>query len=211
MSKNLALKWHTEQRKWCDLIPYKHNPMVMSAEQQRALEQSLMKFDVVEIPVINGDNTLIAGHQRAERMVLLGRGEETTDVRVPNRMLTEAELKEYNVASNAIKGDWVDNILREHYHDVDLASMGVNLQEIDAQLSEEAKTRERKPVYPIVAEFSEKYDAIVIVSENEIDTNFIKEVLKLATLQSYKNESIGQTNVIRAKEFIKLWKLKSSS
>lgn len=207
MSK--PLEWITVQRKWVELIPYKHNPRVMSAEQKRALEGSLQKFNVVEIPVINADDTLIAGHQRAEVMIAIGRGEETTDVRMPSRLLTELELKEYNIASNAIRGNFVDEILREHFAEVDLKSLGVDLPDIDKLLGQDAVSRERKPVYPIVAEFSEKYDAFVIVSENEIDSNFIREVLQLATLQSYKNESIGQTNVIRAKEFIKRWKSRS--
>ena len=95
-----AIKFHTEQRKVKDLVPYKYNPRKVTAEKKEVLKKSLEKFDLAEIPVINTDNTIVAGHQRVVVLMELGRGNEAIDVRVPNRALTEDEFKEYNVRSN---------------------------------------------------------------------------------------------------------------
>lgn len=200
-----ALQWHTEQRRVSELLPYEYNPRKMTAHQSRKLRESLEKFGLVEIPVVNADGILLAGHQRCKALVQLGRGDDLVDVRVPNRLLTDQEFKEYNIASNAIKGDWVDEILREHFEDVDLADFGISLAEME-DMHEKATTKEEAPEMPIVAKFSERYDAFVIVSTNEIDANHIRELLKLEMSKSYKSERVGRTNVITAKQFIDAWK-----
>ena len=199
------LIWSTQQRRVVDLVGYAYNPRKMSAQQGRKLRESLEKFGFVEIPVINADGTLIAGHQRCAGMIALGRGEEVVDVRVPNRQLTESEFKEYNIASNAIKGDWVDEILREHFADVDLADFGISLADID-ELHNQASAAEATPEMPIVAKFSEKYSAVVIVITNAIDENHVAELLGLDTEKSYKSERVGRTNVITANQFMAAWK-----
>ena len=199
------LSWSTEQRRVVDLLPYEYNPRKMTAQQSRKLRESLEKFGLVEIPVINLDGMLLAGHQRCKALVALGRGEELVDVRVPNRQLTDQEFKEYNIASNAIKGDWVDELLREHFEEVDLADFGISLADV-AELHEQAGKKEETPELPIVAKFSEKYDAFVIVCTNAIDANHVAELLRVDTAQSYKSERVGRTSVINAKQFIDAWK-----
>jgi len=76
------LKWHTEQRIINDLIPYKENPRTMTEKQKNDLEESLKRFNLMSIPVINTDNTIVSGHQRMKILQLLGRGKEKIDVRV---------------------------------------------------------------------------------------------------------------------------------
>jgi DNA modification methylase len=100
------LVWHNERRKVDALLPYKENPRKMTQEQAERLRTSLERFNLVEVPAINTDNTIVAGHMRLRTMQLLGRGDEEIDVRVPNRALTEAELREYNLRSNQNTGEW---------------------------------------------------------------------------------------------------------
>jgi hypothetical protein len=100
------LLWHTEKRKINDLIPYEGNPRKMTEEQADQLRKSLEKFDLVEIPAIDLDNKIIAGHQRLKIMQLLGRSDEEVDVRIPNRKLTDEEFREYNLRSNKNLGEW---------------------------------------------------------------------------------------------------------
>lgn len=100
------LSWSTEKRKVRDLVPAEYNPRQMNEKQAKELEKSLKKFGLVEIPAIDLDNTLLAGHMRMATMIQLGRGEEEIDVRVPNRKLTDAEAKEYNLRSNKNTGEW---------------------------------------------------------------------------------------------------------
>ena len=59
-----TLSWKTVQRKVSSLVPYKYNPRKITPEQSAQLTKSLEKFNLVEIPAINTDGVIIAGHQR---------------------------------------------------------------------------------------------------------------------------------------------------
>ena len=80
---NKSLSWHTEQRRVNDLLPNPKNPRELDDRQREALTKSLQKFGLAEIPAINTDNQILAGHQRVKVLQLLGRGEEKIDVRLP--------------------------------------------------------------------------------------------------------------------------------
>lgn len=121
------LIWKTERRKISNLAPYKHNPRRITEEETAQLTKSLEKFDLVEIPAVNTDGTIIAGHQRLTIMKALGRGPEVVDVRVPSRKLTEAELKEYNLRSNKNTGEWDFNILSNQFDQTMLTEVGFDL------------------------------------------------------------------------------------
>ncbi len=100
------LQWHTAQRKVNNLVPQDVNPRKIDDKQMSDLKKSLAKFNLVEIPAIDLNGKILAGHQRIKALQLLGRGEELIDVRIPNRQLTEDEVKRYLVSSNALGGDW---------------------------------------------------------------------------------------------------------
>ena len=117
MAKKLT--WHTEQRRVCDLLPFKANPRKMSEKEVADLKKSLEKFNLVEIPAIDTDNKILAGHQRCAVLQLLGRGEELIDVRVPSRPLTETEYKQYLITSNKVHGSWNIELLSENF-EIDL-------------------------------------------------------------------------------------------
>lgn len=106
------LSWATVQKKVNDLIPQEVNPRKISDKQMSDLTRSLKKYGLVEIPAIDSDGKILAGHMRIRSLQLLGRGEELIDVRVPNRKLTEKESKEYLIASNKLGGDWDFDLLK---------------------------------------------------------------------------------------------------
>lgn len=117
---SLKLEWTTSRRKVTDLIPHDKNPRKMSTGQMEQLKKSLEKFNIVEIPAIDTDNKIIAGHQRLKALQILGRGNEEIDVRVPNRKLTKEEYDQYLIASNAVTGDWDYSLLKDF--DLDMLS-----------------------------------------------------------------------------------------
>ncbi len=100
------LSWKTIQKTVNELVPQDINPRAITDKQMSDLTRSLKKFNLVEIPAIDTDGTILAGHQRIKVLKVLGRGDELIDVRVPNRKLTEKESKEYLIASNKLGGDW---------------------------------------------------------------------------------------------------------
>lgn len=100
------LIWSNQKRRVNDLLPYTKNPRQISKEQMNRLKKSLKKYNLVEIPAIDLDGRICAGHQRVKALQLLGRGEELIDVRIPNRKLSKEEFDQYLISSNAISGDW---------------------------------------------------------------------------------------------------------
>lgn len=107
------LAWTTVQKTVNDLIPQEINPRRMSDKQMSDLTRSIKKYNLVEIPALDLDGTILAGHQRVRILKLLGRGNELIDCRVPNRKLSKKEADEYLIASNAISGDWDFELLKE--------------------------------------------------------------------------------------------------
>ncbi|TQI71805.1 DNA modification methylase [Gramella sp. Hel_I_59] len=139
----LPLEWHNEKRKVKDLIPYEFNPRTLTEEKKEKLIKSLEKFNLAEVPAINTDNKIIAGHQRVKILLHLNRGEDVIDVRVPNRELTDQEFKEYNITSNVPAGYWDLDILEEHFADIDLEELGLFVGDIE--LPEDIIPEELKP------------------------------------------------------------------
>ena len=100
------LKWTTVTKRIGELIPYGKNPRRLTDKQYDDLKQSLIKFSLAEIPVIDFDNTIIAGHMRLKVLAEIESPDFEVDVRVPNRKLTEKEFQEYNIRSNKNTGEF---------------------------------------------------------------------------------------------------------
>jgi hypothetical protein len=83
------LQWHTEKRKVRDLLPHKKTPRKITKDQTEWLKQSLERYNIVEIPALDLDDTILAGHQGVKVLIALGRGDKMIDIRVPNRKLTD--------------------------------------------------------------------------------------------------------------------------
>ena len=124
------LAWTTDKRTVVELIPYEKNPRKISESQLNNLKKSLEKFNLVEIPAIDLDGKIIAGHQRLKVMRLLGRENEEIDVRVPNRKLTDEEYEQYLLTSNAVTGDWDLELLKEFEFDL-LKDIGFDQDVLD--------------------------------------------------------------------------------
>jgi len=135
-----ALQWRTEKRKVDDLVPHVKNPRSLSDQERKDLEASITKFNLVEIPAINTDNGVLAGHQRLKIMQALGRGQEEIDVRVPSRTLAPKECEEYLLRSNRNTGSWDYELLKTFdigflleigFDDTDLSVIWDDVLEID--------------------------------------------------------------------------------
>ncbi len=102
----------------------------MSEKQVADLKKSLEKFDLVEIPAVDTDGKIVAGHQRVAVLQLLGRGDEMIDCRVPNRKLTKQEYEQYLITSNKVHGDWDVDLLRDNFEIDTLIESGFTGEEI---------------------------------------------------------------------------------
>ncbi len=105
------LFWRTEKRKVSELKLFPNNPRKMSQEQAQHLIDSIKKFNLVEIPVVDQNNRVLAGNMRIQALKTLNRGDDIIEVRVPSRPLTERECQEYLLRSNKNVGSWDYDLL----------------------------------------------------------------------------------------------------
>lgn len=139
--KTNQLHWSTNKRKVDDLLPQEANPRKISDKQMSDLKKSLKKYNLVEIPAIDLDGTILAGHQRIKALQLLGRGNEEIDVRIPNRKLTEQESKQYLIASNKLGGEFDFDLLKNFEIDL-LLDSGFEQTELDKFWDENSYTED---------------------------------------------------------------------
>ena len=120
----IKLQWHNDKEKLGSLKPYGANPRTMSIEEYAELKKSLDEFSLVEVPAIDEDNTIIAGHQRIS--IMLGEfGEDfEIDIRRPNRKLTEKEFRGYLLKSNKVHGSWDFELLANNFEAIELQDAG---------------------------------------------------------------------------------------
>lgn len=135
------LSWATEKRKVNNLLPYSKNPRQISDKQMNDLKKSLKKFNLVELPAIDTDGKIIAGHQRIKALQILGRGEEMIDVRIPNRKLTQKEYDQYLITSNAVTGDWNFDKLKSFDFDM-LLDIGFDQEELSKFWDKDIKSKD---------------------------------------------------------------------
>jgi len=126
----MKLEWHNETRKLKELVPTTYNPRKLSEQQYKDIEASLKKFNLAEIPCINLDNQIIAGHQRIKILASLYGLDYEIDVRVPNRQLTKDELDEYLIRSNKNVGEWDFDILKDNFDISSLLDFGFDKDEL---------------------------------------------------------------------------------
>lgn len=105
------LSWSTVKRKITDLVPTPYNPRQMTRKQAEDLAKSLAKFNLVEVPAVNTDGRIIAGHMRLKIYAMLSHDDPVRylpeiDVRIPSRALTKDEADEYMMRSNVNTGGW---------------------------------------------------------------------------------------------------------
>ena len=134
------LEWETKKVKVKDLVQLEINPRKITVEKKQKLIESLEKFNLAEIPAVNTDMTIIGGNQRVTALMLLDRGEEEIDVRMPNRELTPKEVKEYAIISNTHAGEFDFELLEVEFSDMDLTQIGFDIPGLD-KWSEELNQR----------------------------------------------------------------------
>jgi hypothetical protein len=189
------LEFHTEQRKINELIPFEGNPRKMTELQVAFLRQSLQKFGLAEIPVIDTDNIICAGHQRLRVLQLLGEGEAVIDVRVPNRKLTDEEFREYNLRSNQNRGDFDYDELA-HY-DLDfLAEIGFDKDELKIKF--DLNTAENMPIDP---------DRMMVMTVTPPESPKLKEkaTVHFENIEDYeKIKQAIESGIINSKRILEL-------
>ena len=92
------IEWHSKKIKVSQLKEYAGNPRDFTEKGMKDLKRSIDKFGVAEPICCNPDLTIIGGHARKKTLVEMGIKEVL--VHLPERKLTDEEVKELNVRLN---------------------------------------------------------------------------------------------------------------
>ena len=189
-----------------ELIPAEYNPRKLTEEDRQAIRASIKRFGLVDPIIVNKnkdrENIIVGGHQRC-----LVAKEDCSYKKVPCVYvdLTLDQEKELNVRLNKNTGRFDDEKLQLNFTKDFLKEIGFKEDELNFFQSEFEKKLDKyndnNCEMPLVPKFSEKYDAIIIVSENSIDTTFLKTALKIDKAKSYKNQRTGEAMIISVEHF----------
>ena len=191
-----------------ELIPADYNPRGTTEQDRRDIMTSLKTFGFVDPVIVNRHpdrmNVIVGGHQR----VMVAK-EELGITEVPC-VWVELDLeqeKELNVRLNKNTGRWDLDKLQQFFTKEWLINVGFKEQELsffqDEFQKKFNKITNQNCDMPLIPKFSEKYDAVIIISTNTIDTTFLETALKIDKAQSYKNTRTGKAMVIDVEHFKK--------
>lgn len=124
--------WKEHPRKISDLKPYDRNPRRLSKEQHAQLKRSLQKFGMVAKPEITIDNRIIGGHQRIRIWKELGNKEVMCNI--PDRELTEEEVKEALIRFNKNIGSWDEDMLANEWDVNELYEYGFTAEDFGGDI-----------------------------------------------------------------------------
>tara|TARA_R110001606_G_C15382147_1_gene650547 strand:- start:1180 stop:1827 length:648 start_codon:yes stop_codon:yes gene_type:complete len=184
-----------------------YNPRKITASQKKQIKESLLKFGFVNPLVINTNadrnGVLVGGHQRLQIAKEIG----MKTVPIYEVDLTLEEEKELNIRLNKNTAGWDWDALNQHFNDDDLSSWGfATKKEIEDQVFIAEFDNSDETEMPIVPEFNERYNAFIIMCENEIDELNLRNILNLTeTHKSNTDSNTGKSNIITAKQLIEAW------
>jgi len=191
-------------RALADLKPNPKNPRKGSPEEIKALADSIEqnpKFFEAR-PILLSDRTgelvIIGGERRSEAAKILNM-EQVPTILIAG--LSEAEEDEIMIRDNTHAGEWDRKKLDVWQRHV-LKSWGVKME--DFKVKKEVVDEFQKKFdqidnsnceYPIVPMADEDAEVFIILSRSEIDSNWLREKLKMNRMRSYKENREFKVNV----------------
>ena len=205
MDKN---KLKVEYVKIDDLHPAEYNPRGITEHDRYHIQKSLQKFGFAEPIIVNKNpdrlNVIVGGHQRV-KVAKEDLGMDEVPCVFVNLSLEDE--KELNIRLNKNLGRWDLNALQEFFDKDFLKMAGFEDKDLEWWMSDFQKKfnsiTNKNCDMPIIPKFSEKYDAVIIISTNTVDTTFLETALKIGKEKSYKNTRTGKAMVIDVEHFKK--------
>lgn len=115
--------WHNEEWPLERLKAFDRNPRTISARQKKILRDAIERVGFHTPILAQPDGTIISGHQRVE--VLRDLGETKVSVRIPERVLTEAEFRQVLLQSNINNGEFDWKMLSVDFEIAELKGWGM--------------------------------------------------------------------------------------
>jgi len=197
----------------------KHNFNQGTKKGKRLMARSLQELGAVRSILLDKDNNIIAGNKTQEAAIKAG----IKKVRIIETTGDElVAVKRTDVDIDSVKGRelaLVDNLASQvnlSLDEVELSTMTAELNGFDPNnwglevkgLTDQQFEQEFNSVtnddaeYPIIPKYDEKHELFIIISDNEVDANYLREVLNMQKMKSYKSGKVTKSNVVHIKDVI---------
>ena len=124
----MTISWKIQTVKLKDIKKHPSNPRTISHEQVAHLTFSMDKFGLIDKPILNTDMVLIGGHQRIA--ILKKQGVKEVECQMPDRLLSEDEVKELMIRLNLNHGSFNYEILANEFEVPDLLDFGFSIEDL---------------------------------------------------------------------------------
>ncbi len=152
--------WKLELRQVSELEVHPRNPRYLSKHDANHLKQSILKFGLIDKPIITKIGQIIGGHQRVQILKSLGVEEVECWVNQSDD-LTNEEIDELNIRLNKNTGQWNWDILANEWDPNMLCQWGFKPDEFDDPLP---KVNKPKVIFEFVDSDSME-DAMGLISD----------------------------------------------
>lgn len=126
---------------------------------------------------------------------------------LPCKILAEdtptVKLREYATKDNVSFGENDMDVMMNEWDKSELQDWGIEF----APEPEKDEFKERfeaitdeTAVYPLIPKFDEKHELFIIISSNEVDSNWLREALDMQHMESYKTGKVSKSNVVDIKD-----------
>lgn len=114
-----------------------------------------------------------------------------------------AKLREYATKDNVSFGENDMDIMENEWDKAELQDWGIEFA--PEKEKDEFKDRfnaisDDNALYPLIPKYDEKHELFIIISGNEVDSNWLRERLDMQHMKSYKTGKISKSNVIDIKD-----------
>ena len=187
------------------------NPRLVKKERyedtRRSIEESPEMLELRELIVVeymDGKYVVVCGNLRLRACKELGY--KTVPCKVLPADTPAKKLREYASKDNINYGENDKDIIANEWakYQSELANWGMEFE----QPKPKDKFRERfeamdndSAVYPLIPKYDEKHELFIIQSSNEVDSNWLREVLDMQHMRSYKTGKVSKSNVISIQDF----------
>ena len=187
------------------------NPRLVKKERyeatRRSIEESPEMLELRELIVVeymDGKYVVVCGNLRLRACKELGY--KTVPCKVLPADTPAKKLREYASKDNINYGENDKDIIANEWakYQSELANWGMEFE----QPKPKDKFRERfeamdndSAVYPLTPKYDEKHELFIIQSSNEVDSNWLREVLDMQHMRSYKTGKVSKSNVISIQDF----------
>ena len=157
--------------------------------------------ELIVFPYSDGRYIVVCGNLRLRACKELGYTELPCKVLEP--ITSVSKLREYSAKDNISFGENDLDILQNEWDRAELQDWGMEFA--PEKTEDEFKERfeaitDDTAVYPLIPKYDEKHELFIIISSNEVDSNWLRERLNMQRMKSYKTGKVSKSNVIDIKD-----------